>query len=260
MRVIKLTKNNCQPLSINYFKKDSKNNRVLIIAGGSGDNRNSFNNLANQLFKQGLNYDIVSFSFRGEDSKKNFLVKQQYFDLKDLTEHLISKKNKRKINIACTSMGAISTTFVAVDKKFNNFIEQIIFIDPADYSSLNKTESKLKTWSGVDKFQPQSAVLSKKIKNISSGAKVHVVNFLLRNYGTLGYAPINSRGNDNSSLFSRLNNDMAKAFYKNTPGKNKGKYIENKKLPHAFNRDGNTKKNVLRLAKLIFKILDKPSS
>lgn len=254
METIELTKANPEPLFVNYYQKDEKNDRVLIIVGGSGDDRNKFENIVGLLHNQRLDYDVVTFSFRGRETKKEFPVKQQYYDLKELIEHLISIKHKKRISIVCTSMGAISTTLIAVDKSFNKYLRKIIFLDPADYSLISDKE-EIETWSGIDKFEPKQAVLSKKMKKVSSNVKIHVVNFLLRNFGKSGYASVDKRGNDNPELWSRLNNDMVKAFYINTPIRNRGKYIEDKKLPHAFLKDGNVKENERLASGLIYRLL-----
>ena len=151
-------------------------------------------------------------------------------------------------------MGAISTMLIAVDKSFNKYLRKIIFLDPADYSLIRDKE-EIKTWSGADKFEPKQAVLSNKMKKISSNVKIHVVSLLLRNFGKSGYAPVDKRGNDNPELYSRLNNDMVKAFYINMSIKNKGRYIEDKKLPHAFMRDGDVKENERLVSELIYRLL-----
>ncbi len=250
MKTIKLTKNKPEPLLVNYFENDEKNNQVLIIVGGSGDDRNKFNNVARMVLDE-VKFDIVTFSFRGVETQKAFPAIQQYHDLKELVNFLIDDKGKKKIYIACTSMGAVSTTLVAVDKKFNKYLDKIIFLDPADYPEVSEDKTESSTWSGVEKFEQRKAILSNKIKEINSSAKVSVVNFLLRNYGNSGYAPTGQRGIDDPNLHSRLNNDMIKAFYTNTPDKNKGKYLEDRELPHAFLRDGNIKRNEARIVNLI---------
>jgi len=208
------------------------------------------------LHKQKLDYDIATFSFRGLETKKKFPAKQQYYDLKELVKYLISVKHKKRISIVCTSMGAISTTLIAVDKYFDKYLHKIIFLDPADYQKINKKEAESETWSGADKFEPKQAILTNKIKDISSSVKIHVVNFLLRNFDKTGYAPVNERGNDNPKLYPPLNNDMVKIFYTNTPAKNRGRYIEDKKLPHAFIRDGNIRENEVRVSELIYGLLN----
>ena len=256
MDALKLVKGNPEPLFVNYYKKDGKDDRVLVFVGGSGDDRNKFENLVALLHERGLSYGIVTFSFRGIETGKEFPTGQQYYDLRELVEYLVSKKHKKKISIVCTSMGAISTTLIAVDKQFNRYLHKIIFLDPADYPKIGKKEPESKTWAGTDKFESKRAVLSNKIKNINSNVKVDVVNFLLRNFGKSGYAPVGQRGGDNPKLYSRLNNDMVKAFYKNTPAKNKGKYVEDRKLPHAFLRDGNVKANEIGASELIYRLLN----
>jgi len=75
METIKLTKTNLEPLFVNYYKKNEKDDRVLIIVGGSGDDRNKFKNIVALLHDRKLNYDIVAFSFRGVETKKEFPAK-----------------------------------------------------------------------------------------------------------------------------------------------------------------------------------------
>lgn len=250
METIELTKNNSEPLLVNYFENSEKNNEALVIVGGSGDDRNKFNNVANMVLDK-VRSDVVTFSFRGVETQKEFPAIQQYHDLKELINFLVNNKGKKKIQIACTSMGAVSTTLVAVDKKFNKYLGKIIFLDPADYPEVSEDKTESSTWSGVDNFEPEKAILSNKIKDIDSDVKIFVINFLLRNYGKSGYTPIDQRGIDDPNLYSRLNNDMVKAFYTNTPDKNKGEYIEDRELPHAFLRDGNIKRNEEKVASLI---------
>ena len=255
MQVIKLTETNSEPLLVNYFNINNNNNKVLIIVGGSGDVRNKFNNVAGLLHKRGFNCDIVTFSFRGRETNKEFPAKQQCSDLKELVDYLIKEKYKKQISIVCTSMGALSTTVIAVDKNIDKFFESIVYLDPADYPVISETDIESHTWSGIDKFNSDEAVLGNMMKKIKSNVRVHVVNFLIRNFEKSGYAPKNKRGVDSPKLSSRLNNEMVKAFYTNTPAKNRGEYVEDKKLPHAFLRDGSVEENEKHVANLVYRLI-----
>ena len=152
-------------------------------------------------------------------------------------------------------MGSISTTLLAINKKYNSFLRQIIYLDPADYLLSQNSEKKGKTWAGFDKFDSEAKTISSEMQKITSDVKVHVVSFTIRNYGPDGYPPPKERSKDNPKLFSRLNNEMVRAFYNKTPVNNRGKFEENEKLPHPFARDGNITKNEERVARLITKLL-----
>jgi len=91
------------------------------------------------------------------------------------------------------------------------------------------------------------------MKKTGSDVKVDVVNFTLRNYTKKGYAM--DRGKDDPNNFERLNNKMVKSFYDKTPIKNRGKYIEINRIPHAIMRDGNVKENVKKVGDLLFKLI-----
>jgi hypothetical protein len=59
------------------------------------------------------------------------------------------------------------------------------------------------------------------------------------------------RGHDNPQMYARLNNEMVRSFYTNTPPKNRGQYIEDATLPHAFMRDGDKQKNMDTILSLL---------
>lgn len=125
-------------------------------------------------------------------------------------------------------------------------------MDPADF---HKQNGEHKTWTGHDQFDLSKALVSGKLKNLKSEVKVHVVNLILRNYGADGYAPLAERGKDSPRRCKRLNFAMVKAFYDNLPSQNKGKYLEERNIPHAFTRDGDISKNESRVSRLIFSLL-----
>lgn len=254
METIPLNSNQPEPLLVNYYNGDTSDH-VLVIVGGSGDDRNQFDSLITLLHEQRPQYNVVTFSFRGVETGNLFPAIQQYYDLKELLDYLITNKSKKNISIVCTSMGAVSTTLVATDTSYDEYLKKIVFVDPADYLEISEIEAESRTWSGPEIFEPHKAILTDKIKTVTSDVEISAVNLLLRNYGTSGYAPPALRGVDNPELFSRVNDDMVKAFYTNAPDKNKGEYIEDRQIPHAFMRDGNIEKNVKLLAKLIMQII-----
>jgi hypothetical protein len=208
-----------------------------------------------KLIENGMKHNIFTFSFKGVEENGSKPLKNQIDDLESILQWAI-KNYDGKIDIACTSDGAYSTTHALINRKISKKIHTAIFVDPADYQISKNTKEEIGgTWSGLDEYKPEGITLSSLLSQINTDAKVHVINLLLRNFTENGYVSEDKRHIDNPKCFARLNNSMVKSFYKNTPRKNKGKYIEDTKLPHAFIRDGNIERNVKRLASLIMKLL-----
>jgi hypothetical protein len=208
-----------------------------------------------KLIENGMKHNIFTFSFKGVEENGSKPLKNQIDDLESILQWAI-KNYDGKIDIACTSDGAYSTTHALINHKLSKKIHTAIFIDPADYQISKNTKKEISgTWSGLDEYKPEETTLSSLLSQINTDTTVHVINFLLRNFTEDGYVSEDKRHIDNPKCFARLNNSMVKSFYKNTPKKNKGKYIEDTKLPHAFIRDGNIERNFKRLASLIMKLL-----
>lgn len=244
---------NKEPIKINYFDYKNSNDAIVII-GGTGDHKDYFNDLAIQLLEK-CHKIIVEFSFRGYEEGKFITLKQQVLDLREVASFLISEKNIQNINLVCTSAGAYSASYMLVDKEFSNSVSKAIFIDPADYFIANENKyGEPSTWSGVDKFDVNFKTSSDLLTKIKSEVKVDVVYFTIRIYGKDGYSKDGVK--DNPKLFPRLNAQMVKKFFSNTPNRNKGQYIEVNNIPHAIKRDGDANKNIKRLSDLIYKLIN----
>lgn len=226
-------------------------NTELILVGGSGDDARSFDPLIAELHKVLPHIHVVTFSFLGTITQRDVPLHSQVNDLKQVLTQSIQRNNK-KVYIAATSQGAYSTTHTLVDDVLGSYISRCIFIDPADYyiDDTIKT-SQVRTWSGVMSYLPNKKTISSLMKEIKSNVIIDVIHFTLRNYGKDGYGNPNERGDDNPHMFPRLNTNMVQSFYLNAPEKNRGQYIENNSLPHAFTRDGDIPKNWKILSELI---------
>jgi len=251
--IIKIGTQDIEPILLNHYSLNENKKRNLIFVGGSDDDRTKFENIVNQLLINGVFSDIFTISFRGTESERKGEVMDEIQELEEILEHLIKNNKVDKAEIVCTSAGAISTTSLIANDKYSSKIDNAVYLDPADY---RKVEGKYKSWSGFANFNESETLVSNKLTEINSDTKVHVVNFMLKNHSPDGYAPEAERDKNNPNLFKRLNYDMVKAFWNNTPDKNKGKYIEDEILPHAFMRDGDVAKNEKRVVELITETID----
>ncbi|NTU46838.1 hypothetical protein HGA88_04400 [Candidatus Roizmanbacteria bacterium] len=238
-------------LKLNFYET-SHYKDILIIVGGSGDTKDSFHDFISVLSKKLFGFSYVTFSYRGVETNREFPLVQQVHDLEQVVEW-IKKNHNLPLTLVCTSMGAFSTAHLLINNTYKEIIARTIFIDPADYS-LDADDGD-GTWSGFENYNPTNPTVSSLMKEIDSHVKVDVINFLLRNHGPHGYAPVEERGSDTPALFARLNNLMVKQFYDNTPLINRGEYIEDTQLPHAFMRDGDVKENIEHLHQLITSLL-----
>lgn len=227
----------------------------LIFVGGSGDTKDTFDGLVSKALEK-LKYDILTFSFAGIEEGIYYTLNRQSDDLKVVLDYLIELKRYKELILVCTSDGAFSASFALGEVKYSSLISNAIFLDPADYCLTEGDSSPWNhIWPGYVAYQPNSPVASDLLRTLTSNTKVHVVNFMLRNYGPNGYCSNDERGSDHQDMFSRLNNSMVKAFYLKAPDNNKGQYIEDTVLPHAFVRDGNVSSNELRVVELLQEIL-----
>lgn len=241
-----------ESLKINLYRKKSGNERIIIMIGGFGDDRNYFKNICHKIIEVKSDCDVCSYSIRGLETGKSFPVFQQIIDLREVLDLLI-KRGYQTFDLVCTSMGSISMTAVMVDKKYDKYIKNGIYLDPADYYLKFDILTEPDTWSGYVKYEPKEPTVSILLRNLDSDVKVSVISFLLKNCinNNYLYSEYSKRGVDVPNGHSRLSVDMTRSFFENTPIKNKGEYIENKSLPHGFERDGNVAKNEKEIVSIV---------
>jgi hypothetical protein len=135
-------------------------------------------------------------------------------------------------------------------------VAQAIFLDPADYYITEQgRQLEADTWSGNMLYNPSELTLSQTLETLTGKCMIHVIGFTIRNSLGNHYALPELRHIDNPEQMTRLNQDMVKAFYQNAPKTNRGKYLTNNKIPHAFKRDGNIEQNLSEIAKIIKSLL-----
>lgn len=233
------------------FFGNTTSRSCILIVGGSGDSKDSYDEFVDKLTPLVPRDMIVTFSFRGVDEKIDMPLSAQTQDLRDVMKEL-KNRDVDSVTIIATSNGAYSVSHILVDKEWGKTIRSAVLLDPADhYCDTQETVKSSHTWTGVEKYEPTKKTTSLLMSEITSDAAVHVINFTLRNYGKDGYVNKELRGVDDPHKYARLNNDMVLAFYANTQGKNKGEYIEENTLPHAFMRDGDKEKNMMTIIALL---------
>lgn len=242
------------PPPIRFFGNKASSD-ILLFVGGSGDSKDSYNNLISRLEPIFPQHKIVTFSFRGVEDNSDLPLAQQTDDLMEICDE-ITNKSDTSISLIATSNGAFSASHIIIDNRYGTYFKNIVLLDPADhYIDTQETVSSSRTWTGLQKYEPTKPTSSSLMKKIASGIKVHIINFTIRNYGTEGYVEDGERGTDNVRMVSRLNNDMVRSFYEQTPHANRGFYIEDNSLPHAFMRDGNIDKNIVRIIDILRKCI-----
>lgn len=256
MQVIKINNKDPEPIILNLYHKKDKDARTLLFVGGSGDDRSKFKNIAHQLLEKNVFSKVVTISFRGTETQRERPLTNQIDELEEILNYLVEKLTIKTLDVVCTSAGALSTTWAITNPKNKLIFREAVYIDPADYYLAGNS---YKTYSGFQEFNPSKAMASVRLKSLKSEVKVHVINLMIRNYGPTGYPKEEERGIDNPKLYKRLNSNMVEEFWKNLPNKNKGKYIEDRTLPHAFVRDGDIYKNEARVVELITNISVLPS-
>lgn len=233
---------------IRFFGNTHASSCILIV-GGSGDSKDSYEELIDRLTPLIPERAVVTFSFRGVEEKIDMPLAQQIQDLKDVMDTL---KNMQAISIVTTSNGAFSVAHLLTDPERRKAVRSIVLLDPADhYCDTQETVKSSRTWTGIDVYVPTRKTTATLMGEISSTVTVHVVNFTLRNYGRDGYADPSLRGVDDPNRYARLNNEMVHSFYANTPPQNRGQYREDNTLPHAFMRDGDRQKNIGTILSLL---------
>lgn len=234
---------------------DSTSTRVIILVGGSGDDKHSFNLLVERMAVSLPQYRILTLSFSGVESHNDLPLHTQCDDLATIVDQEMKDPRVSLVLIA-TSQGAYSTVHILCDLKYASRIKRCILVDPADYSiDVRRLISQARSWSGFEDYIPSRETVSVMMKRIVGNVKVYVIHFVLRNYDKSGYGDPKQRGMDNPQKSPRLNSKMVKSFYINTPERNKGTYCEDKTLPHAFMRDGNIAQNIKTLADYFKNIL-----
>lgn len=233
------------------FFGNTKSLSCILIVGGSGDSKDSYDELVEKITALVPEQMIVTFSFRGVEEHKDMPLHQQIQDLKDVLFQM-KKSNIPSVKVVATSNGAYSTAYLLTDPEWTGYIQSVLLLDPADhYCNTSETVKSSRTWTGIDSYSPTRKTTASLMSEITSNVMVHVVNFTLRNYGADGYADPAMRGHDNPQMYARLNNEMVHKFYTNTPPKNRGQYIEDATLPHAFMRDGDKQKNMDTILSLL---------
>lgn len=235
---------------IRFFGNTTSSSCILLV-GGSGDSKDSYDELVYKLLPLVPMDTIVTFSFRGVEEGLDMPLYQQIQDLKDVMTELKSRSID-SVKIVATSNGAFSVAHLLIDPEWAKMIQSVILLDPADhYCATQETLKTSHTWTGIDLYDPTQKTTSSLMGEIASDTTVHVINFTLRNYGKDGYVKTELRGVDDPHKYARLNNAMVSSFYEHTPQKNRGKYIEINTLPHAFMRDGDKEKNITTVISIL---------
>lgn len=238
-----------KPTYIIYGNEKSKTKIVLI--GGSGDDEHSFHPLVTKLIACFPHFAFVTFSFSNTVNNLDLPLHSQVDDLRFVLRNVTKSSDEQFILIA-TSQGAYSLAHILSEKHVSTHIQECILLDPADYYTDNTIPiSQAHSWSGFETYKPDRLTASMKMKEMVGNSKINVVHFTLRNHDKNGYGSIEQRGVDNPNKFSRLNSDMVRSFYENTPEANRGSYITENTLPHAFMRDGEVVENINKLTNLI---------
>ncbi len=234
-RIILKSKNN-ESIPLLIAKKTK--NRIAVFVSGSGDVKDSFLPIA-KLLLDDTKTSLLSFSFRGRETGKYYSPEQQIFDLEEVVEYL-KKEGYKKISLIPTSMGFISVATILSKDKYSELWGNILMLDPADYP----IDHSRGTWSGNEEFRTNIELYSNKLKFIYGSFKISVIFFGLRNYND-SYKDITNeaRGIDDTTKFSRLSKEMSTNIWNLIPQENKGDFITDRKLPHAFSRDGDPVQN-----------------
>lgn len=233
------------------FFGNTTSRSCILIVGGSGDSKDSYDEFVDKLTPLVPRDMIVTFSFRGVDEKIDMPLSAQTQDLRDVMKEL-KNRDVDSVTIIATSNGAYSVSHILVDKEWGKTIRSAVLLDPADhYCDTEESVASSHTWTGVESYSPTRKTTSKLMGEITSNVIVHVINFTLRNYRKDGYTDADLRGVDDPHNYARLNNDMVSSFYIHTPQINKGTYGEDSTLPHAFMRDGDKEKNMMRIVDIL---------
>lgn len=240
------------------YPKDRTTSCFLIV-GGLGDRGEDYSELIRILKSQLTQYTFCTFTLSQSASSNDELLAIQTRELEEVVTDLIHKDSFETITIYTSSMGAFATTQLIVNPKCGNYVNRVLYFDPADYyleGNATKSSGSV-TWSGHEDFNPERPTVSSLLLNMQGDMKIDVVHFTIKNYGPMGYYGDNflDRGVGHADCFPRLNTQMVKSFYLNTPIPNRGRYLELDNLPHGYFRDGYLEKNLITLDQSIRKIL-----
>lgn len=225
----------------------TRNEKCLVLIGGVGDPAEIFEPLVAKLVNRLPDHTICTFTLSQKSSRIGLLNLQSQ-ELQEAIQQLINNQNFKTFDLWCTSMGSYATVQALIDPLYSRYIAHAIFFDPADYylDDLAMDVEQETTWSGYQDYLPTRPTISTEMSKLQSTASVHVVHLTVRNHSVNGYieSEYSDRNIDNPAGFARLNTQMVKSFYNNTPIINRGKYLEIKNLPHAIFRDGDVEHNL----------------
>jgi len=239
--------------AFDLYVKNYECEKLIILIDGDGGNRLELRPLAKFLSEEIEGSNIAAISFERMETDMQFPTPDtQLLNLREIISKIKEILKIKEMNLVATSTGAISAVLAIVNGD-NLGIKNVILLDPADYVLVNQSSHLGQTWDGNQIYPKDKETFSTLLKNTQHNIKIHVINFILRNcingkYGT-------DRGFDYPEGHSRLNNDMVRYFYIRTPDINKGIYIKDIKLPHAFLRDGDIKSNLNVIKKYIIEII-----
>lgn len=247
--------NSSEDLNVNLYGAENDKG-VIFLIGGSGDDRNYFDSLCHKLV-EATHKTVVTYSIRGLETGSEFPVYQQILDLREVVDFVLSRKRYESINLVSTSMGSIAMSALLVDPVYGKKFRTAVFLDPADYYLKLDSLSEPETWSGIEQYNPTAPTVSTLLREIRSEVGVYVVGFYINNCINNDYASNNheDRGREVGGGHPRLNQEMTKSFFYNTPVKNQRKYIENHSLPHAFERDGDVARNEKEVVELLVDVV-----
>lgn len=210
----------------------------IINILGSGDTKESFIPTMERLAE--IDHSLVGFSFRGRESGYDYPKEQQYIDLREVIDYLRDVKGYDRFTLVATSMGFISTADVIADKKYSKLIRQVILFDPADYPA----DFSRSSWAGNSEFNPTVELVSSRLKKLKGYFPIDIVFFGLKNFIPKTLATdFASRGSDILGGYTRLSRNMTENLYLNIKELNRGVFIIDRLIPHAFERDGDVERN-----------------
>jgi len=228
--------------------------RCLVLIGGVGDPAEIFEPLVAKLASRLPDHTICTFTFSQKSSDMS-LLNLQSKELGEVINQLINHYKFKCIDLWCTSMGSYATVKALINPIYSKHIAHAIFFDPADYhlDDLAMDVEQENTWSGYQDYHPTSPTISAQMAKLTSKSIVSVVHLPVQNHRSSGYveAEYSRRNIDNPLVFSRLNTQMVKSFYNNTPLINRGHYLEINNLPHAIFRDGDVEYNLQTISEHI---------
>jgi len=142
--------NDNEPIKINYLDGTSKD-KLIIIVGGCGDDKDKLLGVVNYIVKKGANDPIVTFPFRGFETGNYRPLVDQVSDLKEVVTHFMQINRNLKVTIINTSDGAVSSTHLLSDQELGFCFRKAIYLDPADYyqDDIKRLDEDLFLWSGT---------------------------------------------------------------------------------------------------------------